>query len=53
MAHKQVLFHAEARGKVLQGATKLADAVRITLGPRSKSVLIEKNGARPSSATTA
>ncbi|MGO7041549.1 chaperonin GroEL [Rhizobium acaciae] len=47
MAHKQVLFHAEARGKVLQGATKLADAVRITLGPRSKSVLIEKKWGAP------
>jgi chaperonin GroEL len=42
MPHKQVLFHSEARGKVLQGACRLADAVRITLGPRSKSVLIEK-----------
>ncbi|MGO7556941.1 chaperonin GroEL [Rhizobium johnstonii] len=47
MAHKQVLFHAEARGKVLQGATKLADAVRITLGPRSKSVFIEKKWGAP------
>ncbi|MBX4908805.1 MULTISPECIES: chaperonin GroEL [Rhizobium] len=47
MPHKQVLFHAEARSKVLQGATRLADAVRITLGPRSKSVLIEKKWAAP------
>ncbi|MBX4976356.1 chaperonin GroEL [Rhizobium lentis] len=47
MPHKQVFFHAEARSKVLQGATRLADAVRITLGPRSKSVLIEKKWAAP------
>jgi len=47
MAHKQVLFHSEARGKVLQGASKLADAIRITLGPRSKSVLIEKKWGAP------
>ncbi|MBX5049875.1 chaperonin GroEL [Rhizobium lentis] len=47
MPHKQVLFHAEARSKVLQGATRLADAVRITLGPRSKSVLIEKKWGAP------
>ncbi|WP_454854563.1 chaperonin GroEL [Rhizobium binxianense] len=47
MPHKQILFHAEARGKVLQGATRLADAVRITLGPRSKSVLIEKKWGAP------
>ncbi|MBU1312543.1 MAG: chaperonin GroEL [Alphaproteobacteria bacterium] len=47
MAHKQVLFRTEARTKVLQGATQLADAVRITLGPRSKSVLIEKKWGTP------
>lgn len=47
MPHKQVLFHTEARGKVLQGAARLADAVRITLGPRSKSVLIEKKWGAP------
>ncbi|CCM75359.1 chaperonin GroEL [Rhizobium mesoamericanum] len=47
MPHKQVLFHSEARGKVLQGAGRLADAVRITLGPRSKSVLIEKKWGAP------
>ena len=42
MPHKQVLFRAAAREKVLHGATLLADAVRITLGPKSKSVLIQK-----------
>ena len=43
MAHKQVLFRSAAREKILRGATQLADAVRVTLGPKSKSVLIEKN----------
>ena len=42
MAYKQVLFRSEAREKVLRGATALADAVRVTLGPKSKSVLIQK-----------
>jgi chaperonin GroEL len=42
MAHKQVLFRSEAREKVLRGATALADAVRVTLGPKSKCVLIQK-----------
>jgi chaperonin GroEL len=38
MAHKQMRFHAAAREKVLRGATQLADAVRVTLGPnRSRS----------------
>src|SRR5271165_3776674 len=47
MPHKQVLFRAAARDKVLRGATLLADAVRITLGPKSKSVLIQKAWGAP------
>jgi chaperonin GroEL len=47
MAHKQVLFRSEAREKVLEGATTLADAVRVTLGPKSKCVLIEKPFSAP------
>src|SRR5450759_944435 len=47
MAHKQILFRSAAREKVLRGATQLADAVRVTLGPRSKSVLIEKKWGTP------
>jgi chaperonin GroEL len=43
MAHKQVLFHSAAREKVLRGASQLAAAVRITLGPKSKSVLIQRS----------
>lgn len=46
-AYKQLSFRSQARQKVLAGATQLADAVRVTLGPRSKSVLIEKKWARP------
>ncbi len=47
MAHKQVLFRAAAREKILHGATLLCDAVRVTLGPKSKSVLIQKNWGAP------
>lgn len=47
MAHKQVLFRSEAREKILRGVTQLADAVRVTLGPRSKSVLIERKWGVP------
>lgn len=47
MPHKQVLFHSAAREKVLRGATLLADAVRVTLGPKSKSVLIQKSWGTP------
>ena len=47
MAHKQVTFQSAAREKILRGATQLADAVRITLGPKSKSVLIQKKWGAP------
>lgn len=47
MAHKQVLFRSAAREKILHGASALADAVRVTLGPKSKSVLIEKKWGKP------
>jgi chaperonin GroEL len=47
MAHKQVLFRSDAREKVLKGVNALAEAVRITLGPKSKSVLIEKKFGAP------
>jgi len=47
LAHKQVLFRSAAREKILRGATQLADPIRVTLGPRSKSVLIEKKWGAP------
>jgi chaperonin GroEL len=47
MAHKQVAFQSAAREKILRGATQLAEAVRITLGPKSKSVLIQKSWGAP------
>lgn len=47
MAAKRLLFRSAAREKVLSGATALADAVRITLGPKSKCVLIQKKWGRP------
>ena len=47
MAHKQVLFRSAAREKILHGATLLCDAVRVTLGPKSKSVLIQKQWGTP------
>ena len=47
MTAKQVLFQSAAREKVLRGAARLADAVRITLGPKSKSVLIQKKWGVP------
>jgi chaperonin GroEL len=47
MSHKHLLFEAEARAKVLKGASQIADAVRVTLGPKSKCVLIERKWGVP------
>jgi chaperonin GroEL len=47
MAHKQILFHSAAREKILRGTAALADAVRVTLGPKSKSVLMQKKWGAP------
>ena len=47
MTSKQLLFRSAAREKLLRGATQLSDAVRITLGPKSKSVLIQKQWGTP------
>jgi chaperonin GroEL len=47
MTYKQLKFGSEAREKVLRGASVLADAVRVTLGPKSKSVLIGKKWGSP------
>ena len=47
MAYKRLLVQSAAREKILRGATSLADAVRVTLGPKSKCVLIEKKWGKP------
>ncbi|MGZ3662276.1 MAG: chaperonin GroEL [Bdellovibrionota bacterium] len=47
MPYKEVRFKAEAQSKVLRGASQLADAVRITLGPKSHSVLIQRKWGKP------
>jgi len=45
--YKQVSFRSAAREKILRGACALADAVRVTLGPKSKSVLIGHKWGKP------
>ena len=47
MARKHLLVRSEAREKILHGCLALADALRVTLGPKSKCVLIEKKWGRP------
>ncbi|MBI4129439.1 chaperonin GroEL [Candidatus Peregrinibacteria bacterium] len=47
MSAKQLLFGSEARSKVFRGVTKLTEAVRATLGPKGRNVLIEKKYGGP------
>lgn len=44
---KIVLFDVETRDKILRGVNILADAVKVTMGPRGKNVLIESPGNHP------
>ncbi len=42
MSAKKILFNEEARSKIVAGVNTLADAVKVTLGPKGRNVLIEK-----------
>ena len=44
---KQIVYSEEARGAVLRGVNKLADAVKVTLGPKGRNVVIEKSFGSP------
>ena len=47
MAAKDVLFGDSARARMLVGVNILADAVRVTLGPKGRNVVIEKSFGAP------
>ncbi|WP_349367453.1 chaperonin GroEL [Salinarimonas sp.] len=47
MAAKDVKFSADARDKMLRGVDILADAVKVTLGPKGRNVVIEKSFGAP------
>ena len=47
MPAKQLLFHDTAREKIWRGADQLARAVRVTLGPRGRTVLLERGFGAP------
>ncbi len=44
---KQITYSEEARGAILRGVNKLADAVKVTLGPKGRNVVIEKKFGSP------
>ncbi|HYK10754.1 MAG TPA: chaperonin GroEL [Gemmatimonadales bacterium] len=47
MAAKFLEFNVEARARLKQGVDKLADAVKVTLGPKGRNVVIEKKFGNP------
>jgi chaperonin GroEL len=47
MSAKQIHFRSEARERILRGAAALTDAVRVTLGPKARCVLMQKKWGRP------
>jgi len=47
MAAKQILYNEEARRGVLRGVNQLADAVKVTLGPRGRNVVIDRKFGAP------
>jgi len=49
MAAKDVYFAADARDRMLQGVNILANAVKVTLGPKGRNVVIEKSFGAPRS----
>jgi len=47
MAAKELLFSTEARAKLKRGIDKLAEAVKVTLGPKGRNVVIDKRFGSP------
>jgi len=47
MAGKQIVYSEDARSKVLAGVNKLANAVKVTLGPKGRNVVLEKKFGSP------
>jgi len=47
MAAKEIIYTGEARNRILAGVNALADAVKVTLGPKGRNVVIEKSFGSP------
>ena len=48
MTAKQVIFHADAHAKIMRGVAVLANAVKVTLGPKARTVVLERAYGAPS-----
>ena len=47
MAAKEVVFGEKARARMLKGVNTLADAVKVTLGPKGRNVVLDKSFGAP------
>src|SRR5512143_268621 len=47
MAAKQIIFDTNAQQRILNGVNTLANAVKVTLGPKGRNVLLEKSFGAP------
>jgi chaperonin GroEL len=47
MSAKNLLFHESARDKILAGVNVLADAVKVTLGPKGRNVILQRSYGSP------
>jgi chaperonin GroEL len=47
MAGKRIVYSEEARAKILAGVNKLANAVKVTLGPKGRNVILDKKYGSP------
>src|SRR5688572_4946252 len=47
MAAKQIVFDSDAQKRILDGINTLANAVKVTLGPKGRNVLLEKSFGAP------
>jgi hypothetical protein len=47
MSGKKIIYSENSRQAILRGVNQLADAVKVTLGPKGRNVVIEKKFRRP------
>ena len=47
MSAKEVVFGTDVRNRMLRGVNVLADAVKVTLGPKGRNVIIDKSFGAP------
>ena len=47
MAGKQIVYNENARHALMRGVNKLADAVKVTLGPKGRNVVLDKKFGSP------